>query len=477
MKYPMNALKNTLACLVLMAGLSAGAQGDTYSNPIVIPLDGQVYDYTTSSGTGNNVLCTDNGTTPVTWFSFTTNGAGNCPLFFIAASDDQPCEIAFYTSISGNINNNMETASSMCFYDGFGLWAPAETFIVTSGKTYYLRVKTSTDCTLRIGGQEITPSNDDCPGATSIGVTATSDNNSCHLPGPGVTPDQLCAFTLENTAFYQFYVDAAGSSIINISNILCDNGNNNNNNGFQIGFFTGDCNSLTPLSCTSGVGNFVQATSPPLPAGTRVYVAIDGTSGSNCSYYISGINVTTVLEGGIRDFAVWEAAASNVLSWKTHREFNGHTILVERSADARTYVAIGQIDIPLADGRERSFRFEDNDPLPHGFYRLVILSQNHSRRYSMVKESKRTKGSSFNIQFQNPVYGRLNATLHSPYTGKIGISITNNMGQVLFREDASCRAGSNFISKDLSFLGDGKYYITLRTSNQVITRSFVKLKH
>ena len=135
------------------------------------------------------------------------------------------------------MNNNLETNSSMCFYDGFGLWAPAETFVTDGGKTYYLRIKTSTACTISIAGQHHAPENDDCSGALSLGTVAIQDNNACHQPGPGVSPDQLCAYTLENTAFYQFYVATDGASIINITKISCDNGGINNSSGFQIGFF------------------------------------------------------------------------------------------------------------------------------------------------------------------------------------------------------------------------------------------------
>jgi hypothetical protein len=381
-----------------------------------------------------------------------------------------------YTSISGNINNNLETASSMCFYDGTGLWAPAETFVVGAGKTYYIRIKTSSDCTIKMAGQFIIPSNDDCNGAMSIGTTATADHNACHLPGPVVTPSQLCAFTLENTAFYQFYVASSGNSIINISDISCDNGNNNNNTGFQIGFFTGSCNALVPLSCTSGVGNFVQATSPPLPAGTKVYVAIDGTSGSNCSYNIGGINVVGVLEAGIRDFSIWETALTTQLRWSVHREFNGQAFIIERSPDGRQFYEIGQIRPIEGDGRERFFQFDDVSPLPHAFYRLQIRSANNGRGYSVIKESKRTRNHILQFKFANPLSTRINATLVTPDAGNVDISIVNGAGQIVLQEVLRCSAGPNFYSRDLSMLCDGRYYITIRSSKQLLTTSLIKLR-
>src|SRR5688572_18882765 len=370
----MKARQFILVILLFVTYTTAKAQGDTYSNSIPLTMDGVIRNFASSTGTGDNVLCTANGTTSVTWFSLTTNSSGHCPLVNITAADGLACEIAMYTSISGNINNNFEASSSMCFDDGTGLWAPAETFAVSGGKTYYLRIKTTTACTLSIGAQHRSPDNDDCTGATSIGTIPITDNNACHLPGPGVSPDQLCAFTLENTAFYQFYVATDGNSIINVTNISCDNGAINNSSGFQIGFFTGTCPFLNPLSCTSGSGNFVQATSPPLTAGTRVYVAIDGNGGSNCIYSISGINVTGVLEHGISNFSVWESGSMNKLSWKTNPGFSGRTIFIERSVDGARFEEIGEVMV--ANTGEQFYQFDDHSPLSRSFYRLKVVSAN-----------------------------------------------------------------------------------------------------
>jgi hypothetical protein len=33
-----------------------------------------------------------------------------------------------------------------------------------------------------------------------------TDNNACNSPGTGVNPTDLCASTLENTAFYKYTV-------------------------------------------------------------------------------------------------------------------------------------------------------------------------------------------------------------------------------------------------------------------------------
>ena len=451
------------------------AQGDSYSNPITVTMDAVVRTYAASSSTGNNVVCTDVDGTPVTWFSFTTNSSAHCPLIYITASDGLPCEVAMYNSVSGNINNNLEVSSSMCFDDGTGIWAPAETFLVEDGRQYYLRIKTRTNCTISIAGQHRLPVNDDCIGAVTITTTPLQDNNACHLPGPAVTPDQLCAFTLENTAFYQFYVAQTGNSIINITDISCDNGGIDNSSGFQIGFFTGDCIELTPLSCTSGDGNFVQATSPPLAAGTRVYVAVDGNGGSNCRYNISGINVVGVLETGFKNFSVWEAPAANKLSWKTARHFNGHTIYIQKSNDGSHFTDFGQINPGNSDGTERFFNFED--PVPYGvtFYRLMVLSGNNRKEYSIVKEIRRTKQVPISLNFQNPVSNNFAGTIYLTKKGPVDITITAMNGQVAWKGIFFGQEGQNNFNTNLSSLHSGKYFISVSNGKDLVTRSFIRL--
>ncbi len=462
--------------LILCPFYPVVGQGDTYSNPIPLTLDGVERDYAVSSSTGDNLMCTPGTISPITWFSFTTNSVASCPLLAITITDSLPCEIALYNSINGNINNNIESTSGMCFDDGFGLWAPAESLVLGTNKTYYLRIKTASVARIRIAGQHTEPANDDCTGALSIGTTAIDDNNACHQPGPGVSPDQLCAFTLENTAFYQFYVASNGSSIINISNITCDNIGSNNSNGFQIGFFTGDCISLNPISCTSGSGDFVQATSPPLTAGTKVYVAIDGNGGSNCSYSLTGINVTTVLQQGISHFSVWETPRSNRITWETGRHFDGHLVYIERSADGRVFEEIGQVNPGPSTGEERTFQFEDLSPLPLAFYRLLVISGNNRREYSPVKELRRKDGAALQLNFQNPVSHFIEGMLYSGSGGRAELAVIDGAGRRLMQSAMFISPGQTSISRDLSSLPSGKYFIQVRLGGQQITKGFILLK-
>lgn len=445
------------------------AQGSTCSNAIQIPLDGNIVSFPTSASTGAAVVCTNyTATSPVTWFRFTTNASGQCPLLNIGASDNGSCEVALYTSCNGG--QNLQAASSMCFDDGTGLWAPAETYVMNGNQTYYLRIKTATACNISIGGQSYQPANNSCNGAFSIGTSTINDNNSCHKPGAGVTPDQLCAFSIENTAFYQFYVATTGSAIINISNISCDNGAGNNQSGFQVGFFKGSCAALVPINCTSGSGNFVQATTDPLPAGTLVYVAIDGMAGSNCKYSISGVNVYGVLAGeGFKKFTVWKGPSSNKISWIANTE-QGTRFVIERSADGTNFSTLASLS-PSYWGEGKTFTYEDGQPAQRSYYRIRKQS-NGQVALSPIVLAERKEAASIRITNLYPSGSQLVVRYESPQDESAPYFISSLTGQLMMKGTLNFSRGQNTLVLPLSQLPKGKYIIT--TGNkEMVSKSFV----
>jgi hypothetical protein len=456
--------------LFFLPCLKAFSQGDACSNPIPLTLDGVLRSYSASSSTNNNVICTDNGLTPVTWFSFTTNATAECPLLNITAADGQACEIALYTSCSGNMNNNLETASSMCFDDGTGLWAPAQDYILTPSTTYYLRIKTATSTTIEIAGQPYTPSNDDCLGATAITSTPVADNNSCHKPGPGVIASNLCALTLENTAFYQFTVEATGSSIITISDIVCDNSNLGSNPGFQIGFFEGPCSSLTVASsCASGTatGGVVQVTSGSIPAGKKIYVAVDGASGSNCKYKISATNAI-VLATEVKNFSAWKEADANIIKWSCNNEGVDYYEL-QRSDDGQNFVSIGRI----ASTGNSSYSFEDKEPFAESFYRLRIIHKNDKQEWTKIVKADRRGMHLTNMQ-THASRNTLTIKLNSDGEEKTNLHIMNMYGQLIRNKTITLKKGLNVFVEDISSLPFESYIIMLSNKQFKASKKIIK---
>lgn len=468
MKFSVSIL---LYFLLLSVEISA-QQGTSCTNPIPISLDDVCRDYTTSTSTGGNVVCTNTGSSPITYFSVTSNSAADNILLNITGPNSSAVEVAMYTNGSCT-NPNLQSLSSMCLNDGNGLWAPAETFTVTANTTYILRIKTTSTGTIRICGKNYTPLNNDCFGAKEIGPLLVYDNNACHKPGTGITPGQLCASTLENTAFYTYTVESTGPTTLSIENATCDNGNGVNSIGFQVGFFTGSCTSLYYIYCYAGFGSNIQVVTGDLLAGTKIYVAIDGIGGSNCEFGVRAIN-SQVLSASIKNFTGWKAPEGNILNWVSYFEFNNDRFEIERSENAVDFYKIGSVNGELNSDREKLYSFVDRNPSVKSFYRLKQVDINGKFKYFNIISINRTDLPFIDLKFKNPVSDKLFLNLQTNFKGKVGLKIISMSGVVVLSENLFCNKGDNQFQRNLSSLAQGKYLVMVEGENTKSSKIFIK---
>jgi hypothetical protein len=460
--------------LVLLFPASLFSQtGADCANVIPLTLDGVCRTYATSSTVDTSKICTNtiySGASPVTFFSFTTNSTPDKVLLHVTAPTSEPMEILFFSSSSCS---PFISSSSMCFDDGEGYWAASHTYTFLPGFTYLLRIKTTTVGDITICANHYTPANDNCSGAFTIGPEPITDNNACHTGGPGVVSANLCAVSLENTAFYTYTVEHEGVTIINLNNISCDNGNNNNSNGFQVGFFSGSCGTLTPISCYTGSGSFITATTDTLPVGTNVYVAIDGTAGTNCSYSINVINGLP-LNVAIKNFAGWKKASSNLLTWTSVRESGNDYFEIERSDDGNRFIAIGKVYGQQLSYTERNYQLEDASPPRRCYYRLKQVNKTGNTRYYNTILVVRENQVINELSFQNPTGNnfRLSLDVSAPVTVRLRIIALT--GIVIYDQVILCRPGINTFSRNLGFLSSGNYLLEATSGKTRMSRMFIK---
>ena len=471
----MNYTKYMLVISLLQPGILLAQLGSSCGSPHVLPLDGVTRTFTASANTGGSVVCMNGNypnNSPVTWFSFTTNSSAEMPLLDITTADSSSCEVAMYTACNGG--SVLQTFSSMCFDDGWGLWTPAHNYNLLSNTTYRLRIKTHSATQIRITGQNYTPTNSMCVGATPVDAVPVHDNNAAHRPSAEVTPGQLCAYTIENTAFYQFYIASEGAAIINISRIACDNGSYNNDNGIQIGFFTGNCGALIPLSCNAGAGPLVQATTPVLNAGTRVYVAIDGNAGSNCQYELQAINAYKVLSANeFKNFSIWKTSQSNLLKWIGIANDNS-TFDVERSEDGSSFITIGRV-YANSDLKESSYQYEDEFPPSHGFYQIRRIDKNGRISLSNTLSIERKEDKGLRLKFVNPVVNNLVVEIQSDSPAPLDYTVSSLFGQIYLRGKLHLTMGTNRFQKEVSVLPKGQYIISVSSNGTNINAPFLKI--
>src|SRR6266542_5305402 len=111
---------NILLPFFLLPAFVWAQTGADCDNAIPLTLDGVCRNYQTSSSTGTSLVCTNyTGSSPVTFFSFTTNNNADKVLIDITAPTSEPCEVLLYSSGCGA----MYSSNGMCFDDGKGLWS------------------------------------------------------------------------------------------------------------------------------------------------------------------------------------------------------------------------------------------------------------------------------------------------------------------------------------------------------------------
>jgi len=455
----------------------AYTQGASCNNPHVLTLDSVSRNFAVSPTSGNAAECSAgfSGSGKITVFRFTTDASGSCVLVHIATSAPvQAAEVALYSGCGGTGTcQGLQTGSSVCFVDGTGYWAPSQILTLLPNTTYYLRVWTPAAGTITMSAINYPPPNNLCSGATWISPEVTDDNNACVKASSEVTPVQLCAFSLENTAFYTYIVESNGVSSIQLNNINCDNLNSAAETGFQIGFFTGTCSSLLKISCATGSGGSLSATTGWLPAGTQVFVAIDGTSGSNCSYSISAFNAT-VLPITLKYFTAWKRPDANRLTWMTTSEKNFSHFDIEKSLDGANFTRIGTRNGKGNSSVQTTYSFDDNEMKGTQYYRLKYVDANGLYSYSNVIRVTRDDVTSAKVIFSNLVTSTLALRIIDMNTDNLSIRIIDNAGREMKSQKVKINPGENSFNLNTSSIPAGFYYLMLSGENYKRTFSFVK---
>lgn len=450
-----------LVCVMLLAPIFLFSQpGSSCASPLSIPMDSVSRSYTISASTGSNLVCTSLGTSPVTYFSIVANSSAQNMMLRITGPNTSWVEVAFYAGTSCT-NGNLETESSICFYDGTGIWSPDANFVITPNQTYILRIKTTTTGTLTIQGYYHTPPNNSCATAMPIGTILSFDNNAGHKPATGLSPAGVCAVSLTNTALYSYTVEFTGPTSISLENLVCDNHYESNlsNLGFQVGIFKGTCAGLTNVACYIAVqGN--QFSAGTQSAGTQMYIAINGILSSNCEYGIRAINAT-VLAADLKYFTGFRSPNGNILKWLSLKEKDNAFFEIERSADGVTYNALDRMPGQGNSNSEKDYKYVDKSPLSNSYYRLKMITTGGKISYSNVIRVDRQQLINSNITFSSVVTNQLLLQVSGMKKDKLEIKIVDRSGREMHRQNAILASDNNIININTSKLSKGAYYLVV----------------
>jgi hypothetical protein len=402
-----------------------------------------------------------------------TNSSADCiVLDYTGLPGSGGVSIELYSGCSGTTLSGYVSGSVTCYSNATDfVWSTADLGL-SPNTCYYALVwsKNGFPAGSQFCTYTQTPPNDECTGALAIDATPQATDNYCMTPGVSdPAPADLCATSLENTAWYTFTVQADGDVIITIDNISCYGGGA----GFQIGFFSGTCGSLTNDGCSSGSGGTVTATYTGLTAGDQLYIAIDGNAGAACGYDISATN-TVPLPIELLSFDAKFNYEKQVvdLSWTTLTEINNDFFTIERTLDGKNYEVIAIVDGSGTINYVKDYGTVDESPYLNtiSYYRLKQTDYDGKTTESALVAVS-TKIIDDVVVLPNPVSDNAILNISSYQTQNIIIKMYDMTGKLLVNKYASLQEGQNNISLNLQNLAKGIYMLTISNENhQIINR-------
>lgn len=370
--------------------------------------------------------------TTETFESFTQTG-NNKPTTFI--SNGQSFNLVTNDCINGGV---------------FGVWVPNQT--VT-----YCNSSTSSNLNVSTYGVGTSCTGGTCTGTSAKFVDNGNSNGVNQIYAIKTTNNAL--FTVKSMFVFLSSDHAANPSAAGGITITGRVGGNpvftyTKTTGFNTGFVAN--NGFTYLDFSSGT-NYTQTNIDELLI-----------QGGNIANYVALDNFrwgsSVALPIGLLSFDIKQNNGNIFLNWNTISEAEFVRFQIERSAEGKSFVTLGDVSID----KSGAYSFVDNEPLSgNNFYRLSMVSKNGSVDYSDVKTAVvKIRKEPIGLIYPNPVRDLLYAEIHDSDIWKI--QITDFTGRVVAA--AKLSAVSNSLS--LVHLKSGVYFykaVNLET-NLVVTQ-------
>jgi sialate O-acetylesterase len=207
-------------------------------------------------------------------------------------------------------------------------------------------------------------------------------------------------------------------------------------------------------------------------SGTGSFLLGAGTANTEADFSFTGSFSDNVVPITLSDFQSNRIKDNVFLTWETKSEVNFSHFILERSIDAKTFLAIAKINAAKMFGGSMYHYTDMPEAETVNYYRLKMVDMDGSFVYSKVlSESFDASNTSLlvypSIATQNKIevtFKKVSADAH--------IKIVNIMGQLMdFRQ---LQAGLSSESVDLTNYTEGAYFLILQDKGMIQSRKFVK---
>jgi len=360
------------------------------------------------------------------------------------------------------------------------------------GQTYYIRVYTNSTSVqftdFEICVTEMSPcgnptNNDWCsdPALLTKSSTATFTSATASTytaDDPNAQLDVEFCGTLQNNSYYQFVASATTESF-DITSVSGCASNGIQAEVYEVTYDVNGCctdfnsvsNCFNPGSPTTGT-----VTATGLTVGSSYILMIDGYSGANCDFVISGWSASGVLPVELLSFTGQNIGDGNELKWVTASEINNSHFLIQRSYDGVNFGTIGSISGYGTSNMQHAYTYYDSGvESKNAYYRLKQVDFDGDYEYSNTIVVYYKENNNVHI-FPNPATSTVFVDLYAENRGSYNIRVIDVLGGST-QKAVYAEAGVNHYSvDDFVRLQKGAYIVQLVSETGMVMKNVKIIK-
>lgn len=166
------------------------------------------------------------------------------------------------------------------------------------------------------------------------------------------------------------------------------------------------------------------------------------------------------------------------LRWTTNNESNNDYFQVMRSADARNWEEIGQVDAVGDSQDPLNYDFTDENPMQGvNHYRIVQIDNN--ARFTETEVRTINFSAKFEMGWREvgpiPTRNKLSASFVVPESEILEIELFSIDGKKVMQESFDAESGRNTLNINLENFQEGIYFLRIKGSQGILERKLIKI--
>jgi len=187
------------------------------------------------------------------------------------------------------------------------------------------------------------------------------------------------------------------------------------------------------------------------------------------------INYSGLAPVSLLSFDAKRSGRVNQLNWTTSQEVNTSHFVVERSADGRTFTAIGEVTAAGNSTSAKDYRYMDATPAKGiNYYRLRMIDNDNAFKISEIKNVKNLGVADISVN-PNPVQQQMKVVLEAEAAERATLTITDLSGRKIYTGFVNVVVGTNNFEVPASQLSKGSYIVTVQLNGQTLVKRINKL--